>query len=86
MAGVPPKERLGCSHLAGARPLVAALDIEAHALSAAEAVEVKRAVEAAAMEEVLLSIVGGDEAEAAVAHDLFDVTSQHLVSPIPSRE
>src|SRR5438445_11956237 len=38
------------------------------------------------MEEVLLSIVGGDEAEAALGHDHLHATSQHLVSPFPSRD
>ena len=46
-------------------------------LSADEAIEVERGVEAAAMEEVFLLILGGDEAEAAVGDDLLDGTGGH---------
>ena len=38
-------------------------------LAADEAVEVERGVEGAAMEEVFLLILGGDEAEAAIGDD-----------------
>src|SRR2546421_5067627 len=79
----PRNPMSGGAHLAGSRPLVATLDVEADALTSAQPVELERAVEAAAMEEVFLSIIGGDEAKAAIAHDLLDATGQHVVSPSP---
>ena len=36
------------------------------------------AIEAAAMEEVFLLILGGDEAEAAIGDDLLDGTGGHV--------
>ena len=63
---------LGGSHLICARALGARLDLELNSLSADEPIKVERGVEAAAMEEVLLLVLGGDEAEAAVGDDLLD--------------
>ena len=64
-------------HVRGARALGALLDIELDALSADQTVEVERGVEPAAMEEVLLRILGGDEAEAAIGNDLLDGSGGH---------
>ena len=56
----------------GARTLGTLLDVELDALAALKAVEVEGRVEPAAMEEVFLPILGGDEAEAAIGDDLLD--------------
>src|SRR3954453_6733604 len=61
-----------------ARTLGALLDLELDLLTADEAVEVQRVVEGAAVEEVFLRILGGDEAEAAVGDDLLDGTGGHI--------
>src|SRR4029079_12636673 len=61
-----------------AGPLGALLDLELDLLAADEAIEVKRGVEAAAMEEVFLRILSGDEAEAAVGDDLLDGSGGHM--------
>ena len=53
-----PQLRLGGAHVRGAGPLGALLDVELDALAPGEAVEVERSVQAAAMEEVLLLILG----------------------------
>src|SRR5205814_8131757 len=42
-----------------------------------EAVEVKRGVKRAAVEEIFLRILGGDEAKAAIGDDLLDGTDGH---------
>ena len=60
-----------------ARALGALLDFERHSLSTDESVEVKRALEAAAMEEVFLRILGSDEAKAAIGDDLLDGSGGH---------
>jgi hypothetical protein len=65
---------------ARARALGAGLDLEGHTLAGAQAVEV--ALGAAAVEEVLLAIVGCDEAEAAVADELLDGSVLHRMSPV----
>ena len=67
----------GGAHLCRARALGARFDLERHALAAGEAVEVERGVEAVAMEEVFLRILGDDEAEAAIGDDLLDGTGGH---------
>jgi hypothetical protein len=69
---------LGGVNAVRARALRALLDLELDLLSAGQAVEVERGVEAAAMEEVLLRIVRGDEAEAAIGDDLLDGTGGHI--------
>ena len=51
---------------------------EANSLAADEPIKVKRGVQSAAMEEVLLLILGGDEAEAAIGDDLLDGTGGHV--------
>jgi hypothetical protein len=81
MTGDAGLSGLGCSHLARARTPVAPLDVEAHGLAGTKPVEVERAVKAAAMEEVLLPVIGRDESEAALEHDLLHLPSLHLVSP-----
>src|SRR4029077_19454680 len=68
---------LGGTHLCGARALGARFDLERHALAAGKAFEVKRGVEAVAVEEVFLRILGNDEAEAAIGYDLLDGTGGH---------
>src|SRR5690242_12557193 len=70
--------RLGAADVRGARSLGALLDFELDPLAAGQAVEVERGIEAAAMEEVLLLILGADEAEAAIGDDLLDGTGGHL--------
>ena len=69
-----------------AGPLGALLDLELDLLTADEAIEVKRGVEAAAMEEVFLRILSGDEAEAAVGDDLLDGSGGHMdLQDFPNR-
>src|SRR5450631_1040230 len=70
------------ANAAGARALVALLDLEGDGFAAGKAVEVQRRVKATAMEEVLLSILGGNEAESTVALDPFDCPiGGHILSP-----
>ena len=70
--GVKPARReagrkgLGGSHLDRARALGARLDLELDVLATGESVEVEGRVEAAAVEEVFLTILGDDETEAAI--------------------
>ena len=71
------RTRLGGTHLGGARTLGARLDLEDDTLAADEAVEVHRGIESAAMEEIFLRILGGDEAKAAIGDDLLDGTGGH---------
>src|SRR5947209_20294018 len=73
---------LGCAHPHRARALLAGLDLERDGLAAVQGVEVERAVETAAVKEVLLPVLGRDEAEAAVTDDLLDCSVWHL--PVPS--
>jgi len=68
---------LGGPNLGGSGTLGALLDLELDLLAALEAVEVERGIEGAAMEEVLLRVLGGDESEAAVSDDLLDGTGGH---------
>ena len=75
------RSELGGAHVIGARALGALLDVELDALAADQAVEVERRIEAAAMEEVFLLILGGDEAEAAIGDDLLDSTGGHVGPP-----
>ena len=70
-------EGLGRANVLGARTLGALGDLELDLLTANEAVEIERGVEPAAMEEVFLRILGGDEAEAAIGNDLLDGTGGH---------
>src|SRR3989442_448230 len=60
------------------RALLALLDVEADCLATAQAVEVERRIHATLMEEVLLTIVGGDEPKSAVGNDLLDGALWHL--------
>jgi len=62
---VPPAP-LDWPHFESARTLLTRLDLERHRLAAGEGVEIEVVVKAAAVEEVLLPILGGDEAETAV--------------------
>jgi hypothetical protein len=73
-------QRLGRADLAGARALVAPLDLEANALIAREIFEGQRTIESTAMEEIFLSILGGDETEAAFGDDLLYGTSHSGLS------
>jgi hypothetical protein len=70
-------EMSGSADSLGPRSLGAGLDLERHPLSADEAVEVEGSIERVAMEEVVLRILGGDEAETAISDDLFDSTRGH---------
>ena len=72
---------LGGVHVFGARTLGTLGDIELDALAALQAVEVEGCIEPAAMEEVFLPILGGDEAEAAIGDDLLDCTGGHERPP-----
>jgi hypothetical protein len=80
MTAHPQAANLGCPNLGGAGALVAALHFKAHALVGGQCVEVQRTVDAAAMEEVFLSIFCGNEAEAAIGNDLLDGTSHSGLS------
>jgi hypothetical protein len=73
---------LGRANLARTRALVAALDLEAHSLSSGQRLETERAGKRGAMEEVLLSVLAGNEPEAAFGDDPFDGTN-HCVAPMP---
>src|SRR5256712_3075930 len=72
--------RLGGAHAVRARTLLALLDFEGHGLAATEAIKVERLLDAAAMEEVLFPVLGGDEAKAAVGHDLLHGSLRHVVA------
>jgi len=61
----------------GARALGALLDVELDLLTAGQAVEIEGHVERAAMEEILLAILGGDKAKSAVGNDLLDCSGGH---------
>jgi len=63
------------------RTLLALLDVEAHGLATAQAVEVERGVDATLVEEVLLTIVGGDEPKSAVGNDFLYGAFWHSRSP-----
>lgn len=63
------------ANLARARTLVAALDVEAHPLLRGQRLESQGAAQRRAMEEVLLSILAGDEPETAFRDDLLTVPS-----------
>ena len=80
MTGCLTQRGSGRLDLAGTGALVAALDLEAHALVAREVFEGQRTVKSTAMEEILLSILGGDEAEAAFGDDLLYGTSHSGLS------
>jgi hypothetical protein len=70
----------GVSGSANARSswaLGALLDLELDLLTAHEAIEVEGRVDAAPMEEILLRIIGGNEAEAAIGDDLLDGSARH---------
>src|SRR3954452_3000701 len=71
------KSRLDGVNSARARALRALLDVELDLLSAFEAVKVKRGIERVTVEEVILRIVRGDEAEAAIGNDLLDGAGGH---------
>src|ERR1019366_7586064 len=75
--GATTQRSLGGAHLSGARPLRAGLDFELDALAAGKPVEVERGGELVAVEEVLLAVFGGDEAEAAVGDNLLDCSCGH---------
>jgi hypothetical protein len=72
-----PEGGLGRANLYGARALGAGLDFERDTLAADKAIEVERGYEAAAVEEVFLTVLGCNEAETAVANDLLDCTGGH---------
>src|SRR2546426_11192443 len=80
-----PRGRLFKAELALGRPdavrpraLLALLDVEADGLATTQTVEVERRIHATLMEEVLLTIVCGDEPEATVGNDLLDGALWHL--------
>src|SRR4029079_3730515 len=60
-----------------ARALGALLDVEIDLLAAGQAVGVERHVERAAMGEIILPVVGGDEAKSAIGDDLLDGSGGH---------
>jgi hypothetical protein len=60
------------------RTLVALLNVEGHLLAAAECVEIERAVQSRPVEEVLVAVLAGDEAEAPVRLHLLHGTVGHL--------
>ena len=67
----------GGANVVRARTLGALLDLELDALATGETIEVEGCVEGAAMEEVLLLILGCDEAEASIGDDALDGTGGH---------
>src|SRR5438270_7082425 len=67
----------------GARALGARLDLEGHLLAAVQAVEV---LDAVAVEEVLLAVLGCDEAESAVGNELLDGSCSHLGDSLLERK
>src|SRR4029079_14772149 len=77
--------RSGGLDVLGAVALGVRLDLEGDPLAAGEPVEVERRGEAAAVEEVLLAVLGRDEAEAAVGDDLLDGAVGHVDPPTWSR-
>jgi hypothetical protein len=77
---------LGRANVLGARTLGALGNLELDLLTADEAVKIERGVEPAAVEEIFLRILGGDEAEAAIGNDLLDGTGGHNGPPsLPER-
>src|SRR5579864_7003259 len=69
---------LGELDAVGSRTLLAWLDFEADALAARQGVEIHARVEAGTVEEVLPSVLGGDEAEPSVGDQLLDGACRHL--------
>src|SRR5438874_2336392 len=65
-----------------ARSFLARLDLEVDALATRQRIEVDARVQAASVEEVLLSILGRDEAEATVGDQLLDGPSRHPPTPL----
>jgi hypothetical protein len=76
-AGRAGPVRSGRAHRAGTEALGVLLDREVDLLPAAQAIEVEGCVEGAAVEEVLLLVLGGDESEAAVGNDALDGSGGH---------
>src|SRR6478735_8374538 len=68
---------LGALDVLRASTLGALLDVELDLLPAHEAIEVQGRRETVAVEEVFLSVLGGDEAETAVRNDLLDCAGGH---------
>src|SRR6266540_6001798 len=68
---------LGGRDLAGAGTARAGLDLEVDLLATDEAIELKGAIEPVTVEEVLLAVLGSDEAKAAVGDNLLDGTCGH---------
>src|SRR5918995_230733 len=64
-----------------ARAARVGLDVEGHPLAAQEPIEVDRLGQTVAMEEVVLSILAGDKAEAAIGDDLLDGATGHERPP-----
>src|SRR5215472_19140173 len=69
-------------HAVRARALRALLDVERHALATGQRVEVQRRVHAGAVEEVLLPVLSGNEAEPTIRHDLLDRPLGHQKTPL----
>src|SRR2546422_6285750 len=69
---------LGRPHAVRPRALLALLDVEADGLATTQAVEVERRIDATLMEEILLTIVGGNEPKSAVGNDLLDGALWHV--------
>ena len=67
------------------RPLLARLYLELDPFAATEAVEVQSGIQPRAVEEVFRAVLGGYEAEAAVANQLLDRPKGHLSTLAPSR-
>src|SRR5205807_10211188 len=75
---------LGDANPGRARAALAGLDVEGDLLPAGERVEASGRLERAPVEEVLLAVLGGDEAEATVVDQLLDGSRGHLCL-LPSR-
>src|SRR6478752_4005197 len=76
------RRRSGLLDVDRARALGALLDVELDGLAAVERLELGAGLEAAPMEEELLVVVGGDEAEPAVCDDALDCACGHARPPV----
>src|SRR5574338_500092 len=81
-----PESSLGGADVRRARTPGAGLDVELDALASDQPVEVDGRAHAVAMEEVILAVLGGDEAEAAVGHDFLDTATGHGWPPTTNRK
>src|SRR5262245_41313902 len=70
----------GGSNVDGPRAALTRLELEFDRLATPQRIEVDRAIEPVAVEEVVLAIFAGDEPKATVGNDLLDRAISHLGS------